>query len=285
SLVTASVDDLIDQLGVIADLAAADPTILGAHLEGPFLDAGHKGAHDPELLLAPHRSTVARLIDAGRGALRQVTIAPELPGGLDAVRQLTDAGVTAAVGHTDADFAQATDAFEAGAGILTHAFNAMNGLHHRAPGPVAAATASDTVVLELINDGVHVHPEMMRIAFAAAPGRIALVTDAMAAAGSADGAYRLGTLDVTVTDGVARLTHGDSIAGSTLTLDAALRRAVTEVGIGLADAVAAVTSTPARAIGRGDDLGRLAPGYAADLVLLDADFTVTAVWADGEQIR
>lgn len=285
SLVTASVDDLIDQLGVIADLAAADPTILGAHLEGPFLDAGHKGAHDPDLLLAPHRSTVARLIDAGRGVLRQVTIAPELPGGLDAVRQLTDAGVTAAVGHTDADFAQATAAFEAGAGILTHAFNAMNGLHHRAPGPVAAATASDNVVLELINDGVHVHPEMMRIAFAAAPGRIALVTDAMAAAGSADGAYRLGTLDVTVTDGVARLTHGDSIAGSTLTLDAALRRAVTEVGIGLADAVAAVTSTPARAIGRGDDLGRLAPGYAADLVLLDADVIVTAVWADGEQVR
>ena len=161
----------------------------------------------------------------------------------------------------------------------------MNGLHHRAPGLVAAATASDTVVLELINDGVHVHPEVMRIAFASAPGRIALVTDAMAAAGAADGAYRLGTLDVTVTDGVARLTAGNSIAGSTLTLDAALRRAVTVVGIGLPDAVAAVTSTPARAIGRGDDLGRLAPGYAADLVLLDADLAVTAVWADGQRIR
>ncbi len=285
SLVTASVDDLVTQLGVIADLTADDPTILGAHLEGPFLDEGHKGAHDPDLLLVPHRSTVARLIDAGRGALRQVTIAPELPGGLDAVRQLSEAGITAAIGHTDADVELATAAFDAGAGILTHAFNAMNGLHHRAPGPVAAATASDTVVLELINDGVHVHPEVMRIAFASAPGRIALVTDAMAAAGAADGAYRLGTLDVTVTDGVARLTAGNSIAGSTLTLDAALRRAVTVVGIGLPDAVAAVTSTPARAIGRGDDLGRLAPGYAADLVLLDADLAVTAVWADGQRIR
>ena len=285
SLVTASMDDLVDQLGVIADLASTDPTILGSHLEGPFLDVGHKGAHDPDLLLAPHRSTVARLIDAGRGALRQVTLAPELPGGLDAVRQLTDAGVTAAVGHTDADVELATAAFDVGAGILTHAFNAMNGLHHRAPGPVAAATGSDSVVLELINDGVHVHPEVMRIAFASAPGRIALVTDAMAAAGSSDGSYRLGTLDVTVTDGVARLTDGGSIAGSTLTLDAALRRAVTDVGIALPDAVAAVTSTPARAIGRGHDLGRLAPGYAADLVLLDADLAVTGVWAAGERLR
>ncbi|MET0579438.1 MAG: N-acetylglucosamine-6-phosphate deacetylase, partial [Ilumatobacteraceae bacterium] len=284
SLVTASMDDLVDQLGVIADLTRDDPTILGSHLEGPFLDAGHKGAHDPEYLLAPHRSTVARLIDAGRGALRQVTLAPELPGGLDAVRQLTDAGVVAAVGHTDADFAVASSAFDAGAGILTHAFNAMNGLHHRAPGPVAAAIASDRAVLEIINDGVHVRPEVVRIAFAAAPGRIALVTDAMAAAGSVDGDYRLGSLDVTVTDGVARLADGGSIAGSTLTLDAALRQAVAEAGIALPDAIAAVTSTPARAIGRGHDLGSVAAGYAADLVLLDADLTVTAVWAAGERL-
>lgn len=285
SLVTASVDDLAQQLAVIADLADADQTILGAHLEGPFLDPAHKGAHDPALLRHPDPDSIARLIDAGRGSLRQVTLAPELPGGLDAVRQLTEAGVIAAVGHTDADFDLATAAFDAGAGLLTHAFNAMNGLHHRAPGPVAAATASGSVVLELINDGVHVHPEMMRIAFAAAPGRIALVTDAMAAAGSADGAYRLGSLDVTVTDGVARLADGGSIAGSTLTLDAALRRAVTEVGVGLADAVGAVTSTPARVLGRSADLGRLAPGYAADLVLLDADLVVTAVWAAGARVR
>jgi len=126
---------------------------------------------------------------------------------------------------------------------------------------------------------------MVRIAFAAAPGRVALVTDAMAAAGAADGSYRLGSLDVTVTDGVARLSEGGSIAGSTLTLDVAVRRAVTEVGIDLVDAVAAVTSTPAGLLGRGNDLGRLAPGYAADLVLLDGDLAVTAVWANGERLR
>ncbi|MET1052351.1 MAG: N-acetylglucosamine-6-phosphate deacetylase [Mycetocola sp.] len=285
SLVTAPLDELEAQLGVIADLAAGDPTILGAHLEGPFLDAGHKGAHDPALLIDPDAEIVARLIAAGRGVIRQVTIAPELAGGLAAIRQFTEAGVATAVGHTDTDFTLAQEAFAAGASLLTHAFNGMNGLHHRAPGPVAAATAAESVVLEIINDGVHVHPEMVRIAFAAAPGRVALVTDAMAAAGSDDGHYRLGTLDVTVTDGVARLTDGDSIAGSTLTLDAALRRAVTAVGIDLADAVTAVTATPARAMGRQADLGRIAPGYAADLVLLDADLRVTAVWAAGERLR
>jgi N-acetylglucosamine-6-phosphate deacetylase len=190
-----------------------------------------------------------------------------------------------AIGHTDADYDQAKHAFEAGATIVTHAFNAMNGIHHRAPGPIAAATGTQGVVLELICDGVHVHPEVMRMLFAAAPGRIALVTDAMAAAGSADGDYILGSLAVEVRDGIARLAGGGSIAGSTLTLDAALRRAVTDVGIPVEAAVAALTETPAAAIGRGAELGRLAPGFAADAVLLDDDFTVTHVWAAGDRVR
>lgn len=284
SLVTASVDDLVERVGVIADLAEADPTILGSHLEGPFLDVGHQGAHTPELLHAPERASITRLVDAARGTLRQVTLAPELPGGIDAIRQFVDAGVVVAVGHTNVDYEGALEAFDAGASILTHAFNAMNGIHHRAPGPVAAAAASPSVTLEIINDGVHVHPEVVRIAFAAAPGRIALITDAMAAAGSDDGVYQLGSLSVTVTAGVARLTVGDSIAGSTLTLDDALRRAVHEVGISLADAVTALTTTPARAIGRAADLGQLAPGFAADAVLLDDDLTVARVWAAGTRV-
>ncbi|RLQ86464.1 N-acetylglucosamine-6-phosphate deacetylase [Mycetocola zhadangensis] len=284
SLVTASVDDLEKRVGVIADLAASDPTILGSHLEGPFLDVGHKGAHDPELLHSPAVGSVNRLISAARGTLRQVTLAPELPGGLDAIRQFVNAGVVVAVGHTDTDFDGALEAFDAGASILTHAFNAMNGIHHRAPGPVLAAAASPSVTLEIINDGVHVHPEVVRLAFAAAPGRIALITDAMAAAGSDDGVYQLGSLSVTVTDGVARLTEGNSIAGSTLTLDEALRRAVVEVGIDLTDAITALTSTPARAIGRAGDLGQLAAGFAADAVLLDEEFGVVSVWAAGVRV-
>ncbi len=161
----------------------------------------------------------------------------------------------------------------------------MDGIHHRAPGPIAAATRTPGVTIEIINDGIHVHPEVVRLTFAGAPGRVALVSDAMAAAGSTDGEYLLGGLAVTVRDGVARLTDGDSIAGSTLTLDDALRRAVAEVGIDVGSAVRALTETPARAVGRGHDLGRLAPGYAADAVLLDDTFGVLAVWAEGRVIR
>jgi N-acetylglucosamine-6-phosphate deacetylase len=285
SLVTGSIDELVERVALVAGLVENDPTVLGSHLEGPFLDVGHKGAHDPALLCAPDPVAIGRLLAAGRGTIRQVTLAPELPGGMDAIRQLSAAGVAVAIGHTDTDFEGARAAFDAGATILTHAFNAMNGIHHRNPGPVAAAAASPTVTLEIINDGVHVHADVVRIAFAAAPGRIALVTDAMAAAGSTDGTYRLGNLTVDVIDGVARLAGGGSIAGSTLTQDEALRRAVSEVRIPLPDAVAALTQTPALAIGRAGDLGRLDVGFAADAVLLDDAYSVTAVWAEGELVR
>ncbi|MET0813436.1 MAG: N-acetylglucosamine-6-phosphate deacetylase [Microbacterium sp.] len=279
SLVTAPLDDLVRRAGVVAELVGTDPDILGSHLEGPFLDPGHKGAHDPALLRHPGADDVAALLAAGRGTVRQVTIAPELPGGLDAVRAVVAAGAVAAVGHTDASMDAASRAFDAGATLLTHAFNAMPGLAHRAPGPVGAATADERVTLEIIADGVHVDPEVVRIAFAAAPGRIALVTDAMAAAGSTDGRYVLGDLDVDVVDGVARLAGGGSIAGSTLLHDAALRNAVS-FGVPLADAVEALTRTPARVLGR-DDLGRLEPGCLADAVLLDDDLVVRAVWVAG----
>lgn len=284
SLVTAPVPELARRVREVAALTAADPRILGSHLEGPFLDVGHKGAHDPALLRPATRADIDLLVEAAAGTLRQITIAPELPGGMDAVRAFSAAGAAVAVGHTAADYDQALAAFDAGASILTHAFNAMPGLHHRAPGPVAAAARTPGVTLEIINDGVHVHPEMVRIAFAAAPGRMAMVTDAMAAAGSADGDYILGSLDVEVRDGVARLAGGGSIAGSTLTLDDALRRAVLEVGIPVAEAVRALTETPAAAVGRGADLGRLLPGYAADAVLLDAGFRVVRVWAAGAPV-
>ena len=285
SLVTASIDTLERELAAVATLARADPRVLGSHLEGPFLDPAHKGAHNPSLLVQAESDSIDRLLAAAAGTLRQITIAPELRGGMDAVRRFADEGVAVAVGHTGADFGQTLAAFDAGASILTHAFNGMDGIHHRAPGPIAAATRTPGVTIEIINDGIHVHPEVVRLTFAGAPGRVALVSDAMAAAGSTDGEYLLGGLAVTVRDGVARLTDGDSIAGSTLTLDDALRRAVAEVGIDVGSAVRALTETPARAVGRGHDLGRLAPGYAADAVLLDDTFGVLAVWAEGRVIR
>ncbi|MEH3089516.1 MAG: N-acetylglucosamine-6-phosphate deacetylase [Microbacterium arborescens] len=275
SLVTATIDQLAQRVAAVADLAATDETVLGSHLEGPFLDPGHHGAHDPALLVTPAPDAVERLLAAGRGTVRQVTIAPELPGALAAVETIVRAGAAAAVGHTDADADVSLRAFDAGATILTHAFNAMPGLHHRAPGPVGAATRDPRVTLEIIADGVHLAPEIVRIAFAAAPGRVALVTDAMAAAGSADGDYLLGALEVRVENTVARLADG-TIAGSTLTQDAALRTAVA-AGVALADAVTALTSTPARAIGR-PDLGSLAVGAPADAVLLDDTLHVRRVW-------
>ena len=276
SLVAGSPADLATRLGAIADLAEADASVLGAHLEGPFLDPAHHGAHDPALLLTPTPEAVAALIEAARGSLVQVTLAPELPGGHDAIAQFAAAGVVVAVGHTDADVEATRRAFDAGATLLTHAFNAMPGLHHRAPGPVGAATGDPRVTLEVIADGVHLHPDVIRMLFAAAPGRIALVTDAMAAAGAADGTYLLGSLSVTVDAGVARLADG-TIAGSTLTQDAALRTAVA-AGVALPDAVAALTATPARTIGR-PELGSLAVGAVADAVLLSADLHVRRVFS------
>ncbi len=283
SLVTASLDRLVPQLETIARFADADPRVLGSHLEGPFLDDEFRGAHDPRLLRTADAASVDRLLAAADGTLRQVTIAPEHEGAAEAIARFADADVRVAVGHTGADFDTALAAFDAGASILTHAFNGMRGIHHRAPGPVVAAMHADHVTLEIVNDGVHVHPDVVKLAFAGAPGRVALVTDAMAATGSTDGTYILGSLEVVVEDGIARLAGSGSIAGSTLTQDVALRRAV-ESGIALEHAVAALTVTPAAAIGRANDLGRLDPGYAADAVLLDGDLQVTAVWGAGVRL-
>ena len=280
SLVAAPLDRLEASLAGIAEVAAEDPTVLGAHLEGPFLSAARCGAHDPAYLRDPAVDDVRRLLDAARGSLRLVTIAPELPGALKAIRLLRGAGVTVAVGHTEADQERTMDAFDAGARVLTHAFNAMPGLHHRNPGPLGAALSDHLVTVELVLDGHHVHPAMAGLLFAAAPGRIALVTDAMAAAGVGDGDYRLGGLDVVVRDGRATLGPDGPLAGSTLTQDVAFRAAI-GLDLTLAEAVAAVTSVPARALGLHDRLGRIQPGFAADVVVLDRDWQVQRVWADG----
>ncbi len=284
SLVTAPLADLARGAGLVADLHESDIDILGSHLEGPFLDPGHKGAHEPSLLRDPRPEDVDLLLTAGSGTIRQVTIAPELPGGIAAIRWIVAAGAAAAIGHTDADERTTRDAIEAGTTILTHAFNAMRGIHHRAPGPVLIAAADARVTLEAIADNVHLDPHIIKLVFDQAPQRVALVTDAMAAAGSADGQYDLGAVKVTVRDGIARTDATGSIAGSTLTQDVALRRA-TEAGVPLVEAVRALTETPARTIGRGAELGRLAQGFAGDAVLLDAQLRVARVWTGGRLSR
>ncbi|MGC5660029.1 N-acetylglucosamine-6-phosphate deacetylase [Micromonospora sp. WMMD723] len=255
--------------------------LAGIHFEGPYLSAARCGAQNPEFLRDPSTDELGRLVAEGGGAVRMVTLAPERPGALDAIKLLTSHGVVAAVGHTDATWEQTRAAVSAGASVGTHLFNGMRPLHHREPGPVVALLEAPNVVCELVADGVHLHDGMLTFAATVAgPERIALVTDAMAAAGMPDGEYELGGQPVTVADGVARLARDGAIAGSTLTMDAALRHAVT-AGIPITDAVRMVATTPARAIGLGDRVGALQTGRRADLVVLDDELTVVRVMRAG----
>lgn len=284
STVTDEMDLLVRQAGLLSELAEQGD-IAGIHFEGPFISPCRKGAHSEELLRDPDPAEVRKLIDAGRGRARMVTLATELPGGIDSVRLLAEHGVVAAVGHTDATYEQTVAAVDAGATVATHLFNAMPPLGHRAPGPIAALLEDERVTVELINDGTHLHPAALELAFRhAGAGRVAFITDAMDAAGIGDGRYMLGPLEVEVSEGVARLVHGGSIAGSTLTLDRAFKRAVTVDGLPVPDAVAALSANPARLLGMSDRIGSLEPGKDADLVLLDADFDLKGVLRQGEWV-
>nr|WP_093961147.1 N-acetylglucosamine-6-phosphate deacetylase [Bifidobacterium vansinderenii] len=293
SLITNPIDTICENLRTVRALMPDRPDILGTHLEGPFLALERKGAHDPECLRDPVPELVDQLLEAADGCLRQITIAPELPHGIGAIRQFVEAGVRPAVGHCSADYQTAKRAFDAGATIMTHMFNAMNGLHHRKPGPIPAAVEDPRVTIELINDGFHVQDPMVALSFGFAPHRTAFVTDAMAATGCPDGHYLLGALDVNVEHGHARLVSNGAIAGSTLVLERAVSRAVLDLGIDPVSAVEAATLTPAKAFGfdtsnpvTGAPIGLLAAGYAADILLLDpASWQVDAVWCAGRRMK
>ncbi|AWW38930.1 N-acetylglucosamine-6-phosphate deacetylase [Streptomyces cadmiisoli] len=284
STVTGDMDFLARRAGQLSELAEQGE-IAGIHFEGPFISPCRKGAHSQELLRDPEPAEVRKLVDAARGQARMVTLATELPGGIDSVRLLVEHGVIAAVGHTDATYEQTAEAIDAGATVATHLFNAMPALGHRAPGPIAALLEDERVTVELINDGTHLHPAALELAFRhAGPQRVAFITDAMDAAGFGDGRYMLGPLEVEVSDGVARLVEGGSIAGSTLTLDRAFHRAVTVDRLPVEHAVAALSANPARLLGMYDRIGSLEPGKDADLVLLDADFGLKGVMRRGEWV-
>ena len=293
SLITNPIDVMCENLRNVRAAMDRRPDVLGSHLEGPFLALARKGAHDPECLKDPVPELVEELLDAADGSLRQITIAPELPHGIDAIGRFAAAGVVPAVGHCDADYDMAKRGFDAGAGIITHMFNAMHGLHPREPGPIPAAVEDPRVTIEIINDGFHVQDPMVRLGFGFAPHRTAFVTDAMAATDCPDGPYKLGALDVNVVDGHARLVSNGAIAGSTLLLEVAVRRAVAVLGISPVDAVEAATLTPARTFGydrpnpvTGAPLGLLAPGYAADLLLTDPEtWAVGEVWCAGRKLK
>jgi N-acetylglucosamine-6-phosphate deacetylase len=281
SLVTASLADIARATALLADLCD-DGLLAGIHFEGPYIARARCGAHDPALLRDPSAGELSELLKAGRGHVRMLTIAPELPGGLDTIRTAVSQGMIAALGHSDATYEQAIAGIEAGCTVATHLFNALPPLHHREPGPMAALLEDERVTVELINDGVHVHPAMLRLAASVAgPSRTALITDAMAATGMGDGTYRLGSMEVEVSDGVARLVEGGSIAGSTLTMDIAFRRAVLEVGLPVTEAAEMASLTPARVMGMDDRVGSISVGKNADLVVLHDDLTLHAVMRQG----
>ncbi|MFJ6935249.1 N-acetylglucosamine-6-phosphate deacetylase [Streptomyces sp. NPDC101132] len=284
STVTEDLDELARRASLLAELAQQGD-IAGIHFEGPFISPCRKGAHTEGLLRAPDPAEVRKLIDAAHGQARMVTLATELPGGLDSVRLLAEHGVIAAIGHTDASYEQTVEAIDAGATVATHLFNAMPALAHRAPGPIAALLEDERVTVELINDGTHLHPATVELAFHhAGAHRVALITDAMDAAGFGDGTYKLGPLAVEVKDGVARLAEGGSIAGSTLTLDTAFKRSVTIDGLPVESVVQAISANPAKLLGLYDQVGSLEPGKYADLVVLDAAFELKGVMRRGEWV-
>ena len=252
------------------------PRILGAHLEGPFLSALRLGIHPPAARRNPDLDILERLLDAG--LVRLVTLAPELPGAGAVIERLLRREIAVSLGHSDATAEQAEAAFDLGVRSVTHLFNAMRPFHHRDPGIVGAALARPDVVVQLILDWVHVAPVTASMVWQAAPGRVALVTDAMSGAGLDGGTYRLGDLDVEIRDGVARGATG-ALAGSTLTMIEAVRN-LHSLGVPLEDAVGAATEVPARVL-RLPASGRIGVGLPADVVVLSEELEIERVLVEG----
>jgi N-acetylglucosamine-6-phosphate deacetylase len=293
TFITSPFDDLLASLRRTAELLSAAPgrsapadqaQVLGIHLEGPFISASRLGAHNPDWIASPEPAAIDSLLAAGSGLVKLVTLAPELDGGMAAIRQLTAAGVLVSVGHSEATAQQVSSAAMCGARMVTHLFNAQRPLHHREPGVVGQALSDTRLVSSLIADLHHVSGKVAAIAFAAAPGRICLVTDAAACAGMPPGRYYLGNepIDLAEGDGTPPVRADGTLAGSALRMDSAVANMVA-VGVGLADSVAAATRIPADLLGRAD-LGRIGAGAAADLTWLSDDLRARATWIGGRQV-
>jgi len=275
TFITSPEDELVGALGEVP-LNGAAPRILGAHLEGPFIAPERLGTHPAESRRDPDRALLERLLAAG--PVSHVTLAPELAGAFDLVDLLRERGVTVSCGHSNATAVEAREAFARGAKTVTHIFNAMRPFAAREPGLAGAALVSSDVVVQLILDGVHLADDTARLVWQAAGGRVALVTDAIAAAGIGDGSYTLAGIDFEVEDGVAR-SADQVLAGSTVCMIDAVRNLVT-LGAPLDAALAAASTVPARIAAR-PELGTLAPGSAADIVVLDDSLEIVRVLVRG----
>lgn len=286
TFITAPIEEIADTLRGYArirtNLAAstAGSRLLPAHVEGPFLAESRRGAHRADLLIDPTPDAIRRLVEAGGDSLGYVTLAPERRHGLEAVAQFVGAGVRVSIGHSDADARTVSAAADAGATLVTHLFNAQRPLHHREPGVVGAALADDRLTLGLIVDLHHVDAAAVRLTFTVAAGRIMIVTDSVSASGMPPGTYALGGADVILAEGQPPRRADGTIAGAVGRLDESIANAVA-CGVDVGAALAAVTSTPARALGQ-NDLGHLRPGDRADLAFLRADdFRAVRTWIGG----
>jgi len=277
TLITAPEDRL---LAALAEIGAADtgPRILGAHVEGPFLSPRRLGTHPPSARRDPDVDLLERILAAG--PVRLMTLAPELPGALELVDLLVARGIAVSVGHSDANAGEANAAFDRGVRTVTHLFNAMRPFSHRDPGVAGVALARPDVTVQIILDGVHLAPDTVRLVWQSAGGRLALVTDAVAAAGvTGDGSYRLGDVAVEVRDGVVRRDGDGVLAGSVLTMIEAVRN-LHALGVPLEAALTAATSVPASVIGA--DAGRIAAGAPADIVVLSEELEIERVLVGGD---
>jgi N-acetylglucosamine-6-phosphate deacetylase len=287
SLVTAPAAELRRSVAILAELVD-DGLLAGIHLEGPWLSERRCGAHEVRQLRDPDPDELRTLLKIGRGTIKMITLAPERTGALDAIKIIVENGAAAAVGHTDASYDETRAAISAGARVATHLFNAMRPIHHRQPGPIVALLESPDVVVELVHDGTHLHPAIYRhVVRSAGLDRVALVTDAMAAAGMSDGSYQLGSLNVEVTEGEARVAGTHTLAGGTGTMDRLFRNAMrfgpVDDDEALLAAVRQTSTTPGRVLGLDDRT--LSANDHADLVVLDASLTPTAVMIGGTWIR
>ena len=259
-------------------------TFVGINMEGPYISPDKVGAQNPAFVHAGDIAEFNRLNDASGKMIKLVDVAPEVPGNLEFVKQAADEGIRVSVAHTCATFDETNSAFEAGARQMTHLFNAMNPVHHRKPGPVVAAFDDERVMAELICDGIHSHPAVIRMAFKLfGDDRIILISDTMRACGLEDGTYDLGGQDVTVRGSLATIADG-SIAGSVTCLPDCLRYAVKTAGIPLESAVKCATKNPAHALGMDGKVGSICEGASADILILNEDLTLNSVILRGEKI-
>jgi len=282
--VSSSLEDLLTMIGNVNETAGREPgaQIIGLHIEGPYLNVKRKGMQNEQYLRHPDLDEMKNILEASGSLLRMVTLAPELPGGLEMIRFLKEQGIITAIAHSDATYEEAKLAFQGGASHVTHCFNGMRPIHHRDPGVVIAAFEDSAVSVQAIVDDVHLHPAIVRLIYREkGPDHMVLITDALQAMGMGDGTYLFGGHEVKVSHGVATLSDG-TLASSTVTMNQALEKAV-QSGIPLKDAVTMATKTPADILGLSNK-GRIEPGADADLVLMNDQFEVLWTIVNGKMV-